>query len=77
MSIKVTQLPDIAFLPDAELPALLENFDARQILHVTFGSVLDHYSASFHRTLKQYESAYRVTLQRHFEKHLAPFQVKA
>jgi len=37
-------------LTDADLPGLLEQFDAREILHVTFGSVLTARSADGRRS---------------------------
>jgi len=64
-----------------DLPALLEQFDAREILHVTFGSVLTAKSASgepvfhdrFMATLQNNPEAYAANLERHFERHLMPF----
>lgn len=57
----------------AEMPALLEDFDARQLLHVTFGSVLDMFGAQLHAFAAIHEAAYRVELERHFARHLRPF----
>lgn len=63
------------------LPGLLENFDARQILHVTFGSVLTAAGApgqpSFGDRLRallvEHAEAYAENLERHFKRHLEPF----
>jgi hypothetical protein len=35
VSAEISRLPDITTLPDRELPNLLENFHAREVLHVT------------------------------------------
>lgn len=60
-------------LTDAELPELLNEFDAREVLHVTFGSVLQKYGVELHTALRTHEAEYAATLKTHFAKHLAPF----
>lgn len=60
-------------LSDAELPTLLEQFDARQLLHVTFGSALDVYGRALHTFLHQHQDAYTAVLVTHFLRHLRPF----
>lgn len=66
---------------DADLPSLLDQFDAREILHVTFGSVLTARTAEggwrfydrLMALLRSHPEAYAANLQAHFIKHLAPF----
>jgi hypothetical protein len=58
---------------DAELPGLLDQFDTRQVLHVTFGSVLDALGARLLAELQGDEEAYYARLEAHFRRHLAPF----
>ncbi len=60
----------------AELPALLDQFDARQVLHVTFGSVLDHFRNDLYQVLKAHEQDYYRVLEKHFRKHLDPLAPK-
>jgi hypothetical protein len=70
-------------LPDQVLdwPALLDHFDAREILHVTFGSVLTDKTADgslrfydhFIDILKANPDAYAANLEKHFARHLKPF----
>lgn len=68
-------------LADDELTSVLDQFDGRQVLHVTFGSVLtatDETGAYRFRdrlleALKADEEAYYAALEVHFERHLAPF----
>jgi hypothetical protein len=63
-------------------PALLEQFDAREILHVTFGSVLTEKAADgqkrfydrFIAVLNSNREAYAVNLEKHFIRHLEPFK---
>jgi hypothetical protein len=57
------------------LPALLEQFDAREILHVTFGSVLreETLHGRLFGLLREHPEAYAADLERHFLRHLEPF----
>lgn len=72
-------LPDT--LTDADLPTLLEQFDAREILHVTFGSVLTAktpegnwlFYDKIMSILRTNPEAYAANLQTHFLRHLRPF----
>jgi len=54
-------------LPPAEL---LDDFHARQVLHVTYGSVLDAMGEELKNALRKHEDAYLEGLQRHFRRHL-------
>ena len=58
-----------------DLPSLLDDFHARELLHVTFGSVLARFGTELKATLEKYEAAYLEGLQAHFEKHLRLLQV--
>jgi hypothetical protein len=60
-------------LADDELPGLLEQFDARQVLHVAFGTLLTGYGPQLRAVLAADEAGYRDGLERHFVRHLAPF----
>jgi hypothetical protein len=72
-----------ARLPEAvrDWPGLLEQFDARQILHVTFGSVLTERDGQgklrfYDRLtglLRANPEAYAANLEKHFIRHLTPF----
>ena len=55
-------------------PDLFEQFDARQVLHVTFGSVLDTFREPIYAVLEEQAAAYEAVLKKHFDKHIAPFQ---
>ncbi len=66
-------LPSSA-LTDEQFPALLNQFDARQVLHVTFGSVLDTFGAELQGSLRANLDAYYSLLQKHFDRHLAAFR---
>jgi hypothetical protein len=81
VSAELRKAPAAADVPEAELPGLLEQFDAREILHVTFGSVLKETSADgalrfkdrLFSLLRSNPEAYAAHLERHFVKHLTPF----
>ena len=61
---------------DAELTALLDEFHTRQILHVTFGSVLQdpELKAATLATLRTHEKIYHEMLLSHFAKHFSLFE---
>ncbi len=67
------KVPASRNLSDDELLSLFEQFDARQVLHVTFGSVLDEYGARLKDILKGNLGLYEQYLQIHFKRHLDPF----
>ncbi|MEW5960941.1 MAG: tagaturonate epimerase family protein, partial [Chloroflexota bacterium] len=68
-------------VPDADLVKLLDQFDARQILHITFGSVLRekgdnsrlHFQERLADLLRTHAEDYARNLEAHFLKHLRPF----
>jgi hypothetical protein len=52
------------------MPALLDDFHAREILHVTFGSALEAFGLEMKTALANSNRLYIENLQRHFRKHL-------
>ena len=73
ISAELARVPDPSQLTDAELPELLEQDDARQVLHVTFGSALERYKPEIIAVLLEHEATHYEGLARHFERHLRPF----
>ena len=81
VSAELARAPLAADVPEADLPGLLEHFHAREILHVTFGSVLKEtgpdgkprFKDRFFELLRNNPEAYADNLERHFIKHLKPF----
>ena len=57
-----------------DLPSLLEDFHAREILHVTFGSALAQFGAELKEALLKNETVYLEGLQAHLQKHLQLLQ---
>lgn len=74
VSAKLEATSPAAALTDGELLELLNQFAARQILHVTFGSVLDTFGSDLQRTLRRNLEAYYTYIQKHFVRHLEAFQ---
>ncbi len=60
-------------LADSELAGVLDLFDGRQVLHVTFGSVLERFGQQLKEMLAQHEEVHYAALETHFRKHLTPF----
>src|SRR5262245_22039144 len=75
VSAEVSKMADVSKLPDGGLTSLLDDFHAREILHVTFGSVLHDpdFREPFFVALRGDEEVYYQTLETHFGKHFAPF----
>jgi len=62
---------DAALVPSGlPLPALLDDFHAREILHVTFGSALSVFGAELKAGLVKHADVYNANLQKHFGRHL-------
>jgi tagaturonate epimerase len=73
VSAQEERVPAAESLPDAGLPALLDDFHTRQVLHVTYGAVLERYGKQLKTLLATFEPEYAAGLQRHFGQHLEAF----
>jgi hypothetical protein len=73
VSADLAKVPSPGSVRAGRLPLLLDDFDARQVLHVTFGSALDRFGKRLRETLKRNEEIYATVLEAHFTRHLAPF----
>jgi tagaturonate epimerase len=79
VSADLSRAPLPEEVPDCT--TLLDQFDARQILHIAFGSVLTgrttdgnfRFRDRFLSILHQYSEAYAANLEKHFTRHLKPF----
>jgi hypothetical protein len=74
VSASLERAPAPEAVTDADLVSLLDAFDARQVLHVTFGSVLARHGDQLRVFLRAHTEVYEATLERHFVRHLAPFE---
>jgi len=66
ISAELNKLPDTS-----DLPSLLEDFHAREVLHVTFGSALTQFGSALKDALVKHDDAYYDGLKAHFDKHLS------
>ena len=75
VSASLERAVDSRVVPDEELPEALERFDEREILHVTFGSVLKeaHIRDRLLGLLREHPENYAAGLEKHFLRHLEPF----
>ncbi len=78
VSADVSKVPAAADLADDQLASLLDDFDAREVLHVTFGSVLtadggDKFRTRLLAALEGDEEAHYAALAKHLGRHVAPF----
>lgn len=58
---------------DEEVARLLDEVDSRQVLHVSYGAVLDEFGPRLYRVWNDHEDELYQILADHFTKHLAPF----
>lgn len=63
---------ELSSLPETDdLPSLLDDFHAREVLHVSFGSALAQFGIELKAALIKYDDVYFEGLKAHFEKHLS------
>ncbi len=74
VSASLDRVPVSSDLTDSALPDLLNQFDVRQVLHVTFGTILDHFGTELHSLLRTHETQYHAYIKTHFVRHLEAFK---
>ena len=78
VTTNLAAIPDVDSLDDSQLPALMDAVDPRQLLHITYGSLLSHkndsgeylYRDDIYSVLYKYEEDYYVNLDRHIGHHM-------
>ncbi len=81
VSAQVSKMVAPQTISDVGLPEVLDQFDTRQALHVTFGSVLTLQDAQgkyvfkdrLYRVLESHEAEHYAALEAHIVKHVMPF----
>jgi tagaturonate epimerase len=74
LSVDADALPAPASLRDDQLPVLLDDNASRQVLHVTFGSVLGgELGLELRERITELHEQYAAALERHLGNHLRPF----
>jgi len=82
VSAELVKVPEPASLSDADLPDVIDQFDTRQVFHVTFGSVLTAtkpegeslFRERLYQVLNGDEEAHYAALERHIARHMVPFK---
>ncbi len=82
VSADISKVPAADSVADADLPGLIDQFDTRQALHVTFGSVLtadngEKFGKRIYAALESDEKAHYAALAKHLGRHVAPFIAKS
>lgn len=67
------KVPTPETLPPELLASVLDLFDGRQVLHVTFGSVLVRFGEDIMAALDKNEEVHYRALEVHFNRHFEPF----
>lgn len=75
----ISKIPDIDSMRDEELPDLMNMDEARQLLHITYGSILTSPAIrpAFFFAMHKYEDIYHDKIKGHFLKHLKGFGIPA
>lgn len=80
VSAEVGKVPSPEGVADDDLPGVLDQFDTREVMHVTFGSVLTaeqdgrpRFKDRLLRALAEHEEEHYQTVAAHIGRHLAPF----
>ncbi len=74
----LTKIPDINKLQDSELPNLMVEDDSRQVIHITYGLILQAknpdgtslFRDRIYKVLNTYEEDYNIALYKHIGRHL-------
>ncbi len=72
VSASLDKIPTSSQLKDNQLSGLLDQTDTRQVLHVTFGSILTKLGDRMKTSILEHEETYYADLLRHFTNHLEP-----
>ena len=81
VSAEMSKAPDLKAVADEDLDDVLDQFDARQALHVTFGTVLTRtdregsyvFRDRLFEVLERDEEAHYDALEAHIRRHIEPF----
>lgn len=81
ISAEAGKIPNIDTLSDAELPSLMDQNDARQYLHITYGLILNagggqEFKKELYETLNKHEDEYYEALIHHIGRHLDTLKVE-
>ena len=78
VTTNLNNIPALETLTDAQLPELFSNNDARQLIHITYGLILNEkaldgsyrFRDRLYKVWRQYDKEYMQRLERHIGRHL-------
>lgn len=78
VTTNLNNIPALDTLTDAQLPALFDNNDARQLIHITYGLILnekkadgsDRFRSRLYQAWRVHAEEYAANLEKHICKHL-------
>lgn len=78
VSAQVSRVPDMDTIADADLPALMDEVDTRQVMHITYGFLLQaenedgskQFADDIYRVLRDNQEKLDNIISRHIRKHL-------
>lgn len=73
---RLDKVPTSNNVKDKNLPDLLDQFDPRQVLHISFGLVIGSFGDQIIPWLDHYEEEFWTALEGHFAGHLEPFALQ-
>lgn len=76
VSADPSRIPDPKTASYETLKGLLDDFHGRQILHVTYGSVLERFGERLKEVLEEGEEVYYSMLEGHLRRHIIPFSAE-
>lgn len=79
VSASASRVPDVSVIADEDLPALLDDIDTRQVMHITYGFLLQSradggrflFRDDIYRVLQEHKSEFDQLICNHIRKHLA------
>ena len=74
----ISKIKNVDEVNDEELPYYLDKNESRQVLHITYGGVLNDPTIkdSFYDTLNKYEEIYYELINNHISKHMELLGIK-
>lgn len=74
----ISKIKNVDEVNDEELPYYLDKNESRQVLHITYGGVLNDPTIKelFYDTLNKYEEMYYELINNHISKHMELLSIK-
>lgn len=77
VTTNLSAIPDVSGLPDEALPGLLDKADSRQLMHITYGSILSsNLKEELFEVLHEHEETHYAFLAAHMERHMKKLGIR-